>query len=62
MADIDSEGVYYLSVEEFESRKPVRKPGQADPHPADAHEPDDQPEVDATKSAITRPSSSPQSS
>jgi len=55
--DIDSAGVYYLSIEEFESRTPA--PDRAG---SDTREPEDQPAVDSTKSTITRPSSSPQSS
>jgi len=57
MGDIDSAGVYFLSIEEFESRAPARIRSDTD-----SHDPEDQSEVDATKSAITPPSSSPQSS
>jgi len=62
VGDIDSAGVYFLSVEEFESRSPTRR---GDDHTDDAgntRKSDDQTEVDSTKAAITRPSSSPQSS
>jgi hypothetical protein len=58
MGDIDSAGVYFLSVEEFESRTPA----EGDAEARDSADPEDQPAVDATKSAITRPSSSPRSS
>jgi hypothetical protein len=57
MGDIDSAGVYFLSVEEFESRSPARIRGDAD-----ACKAEDQAEVDATKAAIAPASSSPQSS
>jgi hypothetical protein len=60
MGDIDSAGVYFLSVEEFESRKPA--PDDEDAAKRDAPDSENQSDVDATKSAITRPSSSPQSS
>jgi hypothetical protein len=57
MDDIDSAGVYFLSVEEFESRSPARIRNDSD-----ASDAEDQDAVDATNSAITPPSSSPQSS
>ena len=57
MADIDSAGVYYLSVEEFESRKPAREREDDD-----TRESEDQRAVASTKSTITRPNASPQSS
>jgi hypothetical protein len=70
MNDIDSAGVYFLSVEEFESRTPPPLPyGELASKVEDRtsggtkkNDAEDQPNVDATKSAITRPSSSPQSS
>jgi hypothetical protein len=57
MSDIDSAGVYFLSIEEFEARKPARERDDDD-----ATAPSDQADVETTKSARTRPSSSPQSS
>jgi hypothetical protein len=57
MDDIDSAGVYFLSVEEFESRSPARIRGDTD-----ARDAEDQRAVDSTNSAITAPNSSPQSS
>ena len=56
VGDIDSAGVYFLSVEDFESRSPARR---RDDDTGDA---EGQGEVDSTKAAITRPNSSPQSS
>jgi len=62
VGDIDSAGVYFLSVEEFESRSPTRHGGDDTDDAGNTGKSDDQTEVDATKAAITRPSSSPQSS
>jgi hypothetical protein len=61
VGDIDSAGVYFLSVEEFESRSPARS--RENHHdPGDPGDEGDQPEVDSTKAAITPPSFSPTSS
>ena len=57
MGDIDSAGVYFLSVDEFESRAAAGIRSDTD-----ARDPEDQCAVDSTNSAITRPNSSPQSS
>jgi hypothetical protein len=64
VGDIDSAGVYFLSVEEFESRSPARSRENHDDHDDhdDPGDEGDQPEVDSTKAAITPPSSSPTSS
>ena len=62
MGDVDSAGVYFLSVEEFESRTPARRDDDDTDDAVDTRKSDDQTEVDSTKAAITRPSSSPQSS
>jgi hypothetical protein len=57
MDDIDSAGVYFLSVEEFESRSPARIRSAAEAPDREVSS-----EVDATKAAITPANSSPQSS
>jgi len=61
VGDIDSAGVYFLSVDEFESRSPTRH-DKNDDDGDDTRGADDQPEVDSTNAAITPPSSSPTSS